>query len=82
MDGAGNELLARAGLAVDQHRRFGGRHLFELAQHVAQRRALADDLFEPTALLAKVRNNVMEFLRKKMRRIATFLFCLASQFFG
>jgi len=37
---------------------------------------------EPTTLPAKLRNNVMEFLRKKMRRIATFLFCLASQFFG
>ena len=36
---------------------------------------------EPTTLPAKLRNNVMEFLRKKMRRIATFLFCLASQFF-
>jgi anti-sigma factor RsiW len=37
---------------------------------------------EPTALPVKVRNNVLEFLRKKMRRIATFLFCLASQFSG
>ena len=37
---------------------------------------------EPTTLPAKVRNNVLDFLRKKMRRIAAFLFCLASQFFG
>jgi len=37
---------------------------------------------EPTTLPAKVRNNVLDFLRKKMRRIATFLFCLASQFSG
>ena len=34
---------------------------------------------EPTTLPAKVRNNVLDFLRKKKRRIATFLFCLASQ---
>ena len=37
---------------------------------------------EPSALPAKVRDNVLEFLRKKMRRIALFLFCLASQLFA
>jgi hypothetical protein len=37
---------------------------------------------EPTALPAKVRDNVLEFLRKKMRRIAAFFFCLAGQFFA
>lgn len=37
---------------------------------------------EPSALPAKVRDNVLEFLRKKMRRIAALFFCLAGQFFA
>lgn len=37
---------------------------------------------EPAALPAKVRDNVLECLRKKMRRIAAFFFCLAGQFFA
>jgi Putative zinc-finger len=34
----------------------------------------------PTAIPAKVRNNVLAFLRKKMQRILACLFYLASQF--
>ena len=37
---------------------------------------------DPNALPANVRNNILDFLRKKMRRTATFLIYLASQFFG
>src|SRR5262245_12001401 len=33
-----------------------------------------------SSIPAKVRDNVLEFLRRKMRRIAVLLFCLAGQF--
>jgi anti-sigma factor RsiW len=36
----------------------------------------------PRALPAGVRDNVLEFLRRKMRRIGSFLLCLAGQLFG
>ena len=40
------ELLARAGLAADEHGGVGGGDGFDLLQHPPQRRALADDLLE------------------------------------
>ena len=43
VDGAGHHLLAGAGLAAQEHRRRGLRHLLDPRQHVAQRRRLADD---------------------------------------
>ena len=47
MQGAGDELLAGAGLAEEQDGRVGGRDLLDLAQHPAERGARADDLSKP-----------------------------------
>ena len=44
MDGAGDQLLSRAGLPEDQHRGVRGRHLFHLQQHPPDRLRLPDDL--------------------------------------
>ena len=46
VDRAGDQLLAGAGLALDQHRRVGRRDDLDLLQHLPERRALADDLVE------------------------------------
>ena len=46
MKGAGDELLARAGLAADQDGGVGGGDRLSLLEHPAQGRALADDLAE------------------------------------
>jgi len=46
MDGSGDEFLASTGLALDQHRRIGGRDDFHLLEHAFERRTLADDLLE------------------------------------
>ena len=46
VQGAGDELLARAGLAADEHRGVGGGDRLDLLQHPAQGGALADDLAE------------------------------------
>ncbi len=46
VDRAGDQLLARAGLAQDQNRRIGRRHRRHLLQHALKGRALADDLAE------------------------------------
>ena len=46
VQGAGDELLARAGLAADQDGGFGGGDGLDLLQHPAQGGALADDLAE------------------------------------
>jgi hypothetical protein len=46
MEGPRNQFLARAGLSIDQHRRVRKCDGLDLAQHVAQRVAAADDLLE------------------------------------
>ncbi len=46
MNGARQQFLAGAGLALDEHGRIGGRHGFNLLEHLAQARALAHDVFE------------------------------------
>ena len=46
VDGAGDQLLAGAGLAGDQHGGVGGRHAADVVEHGQQRRTLADDLLE------------------------------------
>ena len=51
MDRLRHELFARAGLAVDQHRRGGRRGLFDDAIDSAQRRRVADHLAEPAVVL-------------------------------
>src|SRR5258708_32019666 len=48
MDGAGDELLARAGLTADENGGVGRRHHANLIEHVAHRRTPADDaLIDP-----------------------------------
>ena len=46
MNRAGDQLLAGAGLALNQDRRIGRRDDLDLLQHLPERRALADDLLE------------------------------------
>src|SRR5262249_13193419 len=46
VDGAGDELLPRAGFAGDEHRGVGGGDAADLGEHVRQCRAAADDLLE------------------------------------
>jgi len=46
VDRVGDQLLAGAGLAAQEHGRAGGRDLLDLLQHLAQRRRVADDLAE------------------------------------
>src|SRR5262249_1106751 len=46
VDGAGDQLLARARLAGDEHRGVGGGDAADLVQHVQQGGAAADDLLE------------------------------------
>ena len=46
VQGAGDEFLARARLAADEHRGVGGGDGLDLLQHPAQGGALADDLAE------------------------------------
>src|SRR5207253_3023920 len=43
VDRTSDELFARTGLALDQHRAVGRSHLRDLAEHAAQRRRIADD---------------------------------------
>ena len=43
MDGAREQLLARSGLAEDQHRRIGGGHFLYLSERTEQSLALADN---------------------------------------
>ena len=43
---AGDQLLAGAGFAVNEHGRIGRRDGLDLLQHLPERRALADDLLE------------------------------------
>ena len=53
VDRLGDQLLAGAALALDQHRARHRRHLLDLDQHLLDRRALADDagaLLEPAPL--------------------------------
>ncbi len=45
MDGAGDELFAGAGFALQQDGRVGGCHDLHLPQHFFEGRAFADDLF-------------------------------------
>jgi hypothetical protein len=47
MDGACNELLARAGLADDEHRRSSGSDELDASAQVAHRRAVPDQLLGP-----------------------------------
>ena len=51
MDPGGEELLAGAGFAEEQHRRVGGGDPFDLCEHRPDRLALADDRVESAALL-------------------------------
>ena len=51
MDRAGDELLPGAGLAGDEHRGVGRRHLPDLPEQLLQRRAPAHDLLEALVLL-------------------------------
>ena len=44
MDGLGDEFLARACFAADEHRRIRGRDLLDLAEHLPDGAAAADDL--------------------------------------
>ena len=46
VDGASDQLLAGAGLPLDQHGRVGVRHGFDLLENPFKRRALTDDLVE------------------------------------
>jgi hypothetical protein len=46
VNGAGQQLLAGPGLAEDEHRRVRRRHELDLLQHLLQRGAVSDDLFE------------------------------------
>ena len=46
MDGSGDELLARAGFAADQHRGVGRGDAADMVEHRHQRGALADDFLE------------------------------------
>ena len=46
VDGLGHELFARAGLAVHEHRRRGGRRLLDDAVHRTQGGRVADHLAE------------------------------------
>ncbi len=50
LDGAGEELLARAGLAENQYGGVRRRYLLNIAQHAAERRASAEDLVEAPKL--------------------------------
>ena len=57
MDLAGNQLLAGARLAQDQHAGAGGGHQLDLLHHVDQGGTAADDLAEemcPADLLAEI----------------------------
>ena len=49
MDGAGDEFLAGAGLADDEHAGLSGSNQARQASHVAQRRTLADDARQAAA---------------------------------
>ena len=46
VDRVGDQLLAGAGLAAQEHGRVGRRDLLDLLEHIAQWRALADDVVE------------------------------------
>ena len=54
MDGAGDQLLARARLAANQHRRVALRHLAHDAEHALQRVARADDAVEVVDVVLRV----------------------------
>ena len=57
MNSVSDELLARAGLAEDQHCGVGNRHFLHVGENLAQRLAAADDLIganQRTDLLAQV----------------------------
>ena len=65
VDGVGDQLLAGAGLAAQQHRRVRRRHLLHLLEHLAQRRRVADDLAEvelAVHLLREVAGVLLELL--------------------
>ena len=51
VDGLGDQLLARAALARDQHPRIGGSHFFDQAEDLLDRRRRADHLVALQALL-------------------------------
>src|SRR5262245_58457206 len=51
MDRPRNELLAGAGLALDQDRAVHRRNKFERREHVSHRSAAADDIVEPESFL-------------------------------
>ena len=66
MYGARDELLARAGLAEDQHRAVGGGDEADLLEHGHESRALADDLVDVVDcadLLLEVLAHAHGFLR-------------------
>src|SRR5690606_39238910 len=49
VEGAGDELLARAGLAADEHGEIRGRDLLEHGEDLAHPHALADEIVEALA---------------------------------
>src|SRR5262245_7181257 len=50
MDGARDELLARAALPRDEHRGLGVRHALDDVEDLSEQGALPDDVVEPAAL--------------------------------
>ena len=63
VDRAGDQFLARARFAADQHRRVAARHLLHDAEHLLQRAARADDaveIIEVLLLVAQVLHLVLE----------------------
>jgi hypothetical protein len=66
MDSAGQEFLASAGLAMQEHGRASGRHNGNLVQHFAQRGTLADDVLE-IVLRANLRLTIEGFIREAAR---------------
>ncbi len=58
VDGLGDELLAGAALAGDEHRRVRRRDLDDAAEHLADRLRAADDVLELVALLELAREEL------------------------
>jgi hypothetical protein len=74
MDGAGQQLFAGSGLALDEHGGVGGRDGFNLAQHVAQAGAFAHDVFKTVVEI----DLVFEILLFLVRRSRNSAICLKA----
>ena len=75
MDGSGDEFLARAGLAADQHRGVRRGDAADVVEHRRQRGALADDFLE-------VVDRVDLFLEVKVLGLEPGLFLLQQHAVG